>query len=198
MKSAIYARVSTVDQQTLPMQINAMKDYVNNRKWILVKEVTEIGSGATKRPLREELMRLARQREIDNIIVWKLDRWGRSVPDLISSLNELQEIGVGFVSITEALDLTTSVGRAMAGMLAIFAEFERDILKERIKAGLAQARERGQILGRPKTAIDKSELVIAFKEKGLSNSEVARRLKIDRRSVGRIILNKGALNEKRS
>jgi len=75
------------------------------------------------------------------VLVWRLDRWGRSVTDLLATLQDLEHLGVGFVSLTEALDLTTPVGRAMAGLLAIFAEFEREILRERTKAGVAHARE---------------------------------------------------------
>ncbi len=86
------------------------------------------------------------------MVVWRLDRWGRSVADLMLTLGELTELGVGFVSLTEALDLTTSTGRAMAGLLAVFAEFEREILRERVRAGIAQARREGRPHGRPRTA----------------------------------------------
>lgn len=78
------------------------------------------------------------------IIVWKLDRWGCSVNDLFHTLNDLNNLGVGFISLTEALDLSTATGRAMAGLLAIFAEFEREILCERVKAGIAHARQKGK------------------------------------------------------
>ena len=86
------------------------------------------------------------------MLVWRLDRWGRSVTDLLATLQELEYLGVGFISLTEALDLTTPAGRAMAGLLAIFAAFEKDILRERTKAGLAHARQNGKQLGRPLTA----------------------------------------------
>jgi putative DNA-invertase from lambdoid prophage Rac len=99
-----------------------------------------VGSGAGERPQREELIKAARRRQIDAILVWRLDRWGRSLLDLIGSLQELSTLGVGFVSLCEALDLTTPSGRALAGMLAVFAEFEREILRDRVKAGIAQAR----------------------------------------------------------
>jgi putative DNA-invertase from lambdoid prophage Rac len=89
--------------------------------------VEEVGSGAKTRPRREELLRAARRKEIDIIVVWRLDRWGRSLVDLIATLQELTALKVGFVSLSEALDLTTPSGRAFAGMLAVFAEFERDI-----------------------------------------------------------------------
>ena len=102
--------------------------------------------------LREKLLEAARRREIDVVLVWRLDRWGRSVTDLLATLQELEHLGVGFVSLTEALDLTTPAGRAMAGLLAVFAEFEREILRERTRAGLAHARQNGKRLGRPATA----------------------------------------------
>jgi DNA invertase Pin-like site-specific DNA recombinase len=122
------------------------------------------------------------------IIVWRLDRWGRSLADLIVSLKELTEIGVGFVSLTETLDLTTPSGRAMAGMIAVFAEFERDILRERVKAGIVHARAEGKPHGRPATASTKLVDVKKLHEKGLNNSEISRELKISRRSVIRLII----------
>jgi DNA invertase Pin-like site-specific DNA recombinase len=96
-------------------------------------------------------MEAARRREIDVVLVWRLDRWGRSVADLLATLQELEHLGVGFVSLTEALDFTTPAGRAIAGLLAVFAEFERDVLRERVRAGLAHARQNGKRLGRPLT-----------------------------------------------
>ncbi len=131
LNAALYARISTHEQQTLPMQLKQMREYATKRGWKISHKIEEIGSGAKTRPQREEILKLARQRKIDVIIVWRLDRWGRSVSDLIGTLRELTDIGVGFVSLTEALDLTTPAGRAMTGMLAVFAEFERDILRER-------------------------------------------------------------------
>src|SRR5438105_5422372 len=144
MKAALYARVSTHDQQTLPMQLKAMRAYARKRNWKVAREVKEVGSGAKQRPQREELLKAARRRELDVILVWRLDRWGRSLADLVVTLKELTELGIGFISINEALDLTTASGRAMAGMLSVFAEFEREIIRERVKAGIAQAREEGK------------------------------------------------------
>ena len=140
VRVGLYARVSTHDQQTLPLQLAAMQEYVTRRGWVVVVRVEDVGSGTSVRPRREELLRAARRREIDLVLVWRLDRWGRSLIDLINSLQELTTLGVGFVSITEALDMTTPGGRAMAGMLAVFAEFEREILRDRVRSGIAQAR----------------------------------------------------------
>ncbi|MFV0389210.1 MAG: recombinase family protein [Pyrinomonadaceae bacterium] len=184
MRTGIYARVSTHDQKTLPMQIEKMKEFVAHRDWTLTAEFEEVASGAkSTRAKRNELLKLARRREIDAIVVWKLDRFGRSLADLTNTLTELKDLGVVFVSITEALDFSTPSGRAMAGMLSIFAEFERDIMRERVKAGIANARAKGKRHGRPATAALKKDQVKKLKKEGLNNSQIARKLKISRASV---------------
>ena len=154
---------------------------------MIALQVIEIGSGASQREKREQLLEAARRREIDVVLVWRLDRWGRSVTDLLATLQELEHLGVGFVSLTEALDLTTPAGRAMAGLLAVFAEFEREILRERVRAGLAHARQNGQRLGRPVTAALHADQVRKLHRAGTSKSEIARRLAIGRTSVRRIL-----------
>ena len=187
IRVGLYARVSTLDQQTLPMQNRAMREYAARRGWAIALQVKEVGSGASQRQLREKLLEAARRREIDAVLVWRLDRWGRSVTDLLATLQELEHLGVSFVSLTEALDLTTPAGRAMAGLLAIFAEFEREILGERVRAGLAHARQNGKQLGRPRTAAIHADKVHGLRRTGLSKSEIARRLQIGRTSVRRIL-----------
>jgi putative DNA-invertase from lambdoid prophage Rac len=157
------------------------------RGWTIAVQVREVGSGAAQREAREKLLEAARRREIDVVLVWRLDRWGRSVTDLLATLQELEHLGVGFVSLTEALDLTTPAGRAMAGLLAIFAEFEREILRERTKAGLAQARQNGKRLGRPMTAGLQAAEIRKLHRAGDSKSEIARRLNVGRTSVRRIL-----------
>jgi len=108
-RAGFYARVSTHDQQTIPLQIRALREYAVRRGWMIALQVKEVGSGASERQLREKLLDAARRREIDVVLVWRLDRWGRSVADLLATLRELDHLGVGFVSLTEALDLTTPV-----------------------------------------------------------------------------------------
>ena len=186
-RAGLYARVSTNDQQTLAMQNRAMREYATRRGWTIVLQVREVNSGAARREARERLMEAARRREIDLVLVWRLDRWGRSVTDLLATLQELAHLGVGFVSLTEALDLTTPAGRAMAGLLVIFAEFEREILRERTRAGLAYARQNGKRLGRPATAALHTAKIRTLHRAGLSKSEIARRLRIGRTSVRRIL-----------
>ncbi len=186
-RAGLYARVSTNDQQTLPMQSRAMREYAAPQGWTVAMQVREVGSGAAKREACEELLEAARRREIDIVLVWRLDRWGQSVADLWATLQELEHLGVGFVSLTEALDLTTPAGRAMAGLLAIFAEFEREILRERTRAGLAYARENGKRLGRPMTAGLQASAIRQLHRAGASKSEIARRLDVGRTSVRRIL-----------
>jgi putative DNA-invertase from lambdoid prophage Rac len=186
-RAGLYARVSTNDQQTLPMQSHAMRQYAARRGWTVAMQVREVGSGAAQREARERLLEAARRREIDVVLVWRLDRWGRSVTDLLATLQELEHLGVGFVSLTEALDLTTPAGRAMAGLLSVFAEFEREILRERVRAGLVHARQNGKKLGRPATAATKTGEVRELRRAGVSKSEIARRLQIGRTAVRRIL-----------
>ena len=190
VRAALYARVSTQDQQTLPMQNRAMREYAARRGWAIAMQVKEVGSGALQRQRRENLIEAARRREIDVVLVWRLDRWGRSVTDLLATLQELEHLGVGFVSLTEALDLTTPAGRAMAALLAVFAAFEREILGERVRAGLAHARQNGKRLGRPLTAALHADQVRKLGRVGMSKSEIARRLNIGRTSVRRILNNR--------
>lgn len=190
LRVALYARVSTHDQQTLPLQIRALREYAAKRRWTIVAQIKEVGSGASQRERRETLLAAARRREIDVVLVWRLDRWGRSVADLVSTLQELQHLGVAFVSLTEALDLTTPAGRAMAGLLAVFAAFEREILRERVRAGLAHARQQGQRLGRPPSVVHCAVEAQKLYRRGSSKSEIARRLQISRTSVRRLLAQK--------
>jgi putative DNA-invertase from lambdoid prophage Rac len=186
-RAGLYARVSTNDQQTIPLQLRALREYAARRGWTIAMQIKEIGSGAAERELREKLLDAARRRAIDVVLVWRLDRWGRSVTDLLVTLQELEHLGVGFVSLTEALDLTTPAGRAMAGLLAIFAEFEREILRDRVRAGLAHARQNGKRLGRPLTAGLQAAEIRKLYRAGVAKAEIARRLQIGRTSVRRIL-----------
>jgi putative DNA-invertase from lambdoid prophage Rac len=149
LRAAIYARVSGRDQHTIPEQVKRLTAYARDRGWKVVATVRDIAPGPSKRPARDELLAMARRREIGAILVWKLDRWGRSVADLVATLDECHALGCVFVSVTEAIDLSTPSGRALAGMLAVFAGFERDLLKERVHLGIAHAKAKGTRFGRP-------------------------------------------------
>jgi putative DNA-invertase from lambdoid prophage Rac len=186
-RAGLYARVSASHQQTIPMQLRQLREYAGRRGWRIALTMKEVGSGAKQRPQRELVMDAARRRELDVVVVWRLDRWGRSLADLVLSLKELAELGVAFVSLTEAFDLTTPTGRAMAGMVAVFAEFEREIRRERVTAGIEQARREGRHLGRPRSASLKAKQARRLFREGMSKSEIARSLEIGRTSVRRIL-----------
>jgi putative DNA-invertase from lambdoid prophage Rac len=187
MNVALYARVSTGDQKSLGTQIEEMRRYCDARGWEVVMEIMEVGSGGKVRPKREELLQAARKREVDCVVVWKLDRWGRSMTDLVVTLQELREINVQFVSVRDALDFTTSVGRALTGMLAVFAEFERDILRERVKAGVEAAKAQGRVGGRPRVTNEETRQKIKeLLQQGVSKAEIARKMGVSRMTVGRI------------
>jgi putative DNA-invertase from lambdoid prophage Rac len=188
MRAALYARVSTHDQHTLAMQMDALREFATRRGWTVTDAVEEIASGAqSHRPKRQALLKAAKQRQLDVILVWKLDRWGRSLVDLMTTLHELTALGIGFVSLTEALDLTTPAGRAFAGFLAVFAEFERDLIRERIKAGITDARKRGKAHGRPRAQANDAAQIRALAQQGLSQAAIARHLGLWRTSVRRVL-----------
>lgn len=186
MKMGLYARVSPHDQQTRALPRNALVAYAPQRRGAIVTVVEDVGSGVNERLQREALIRAARRRELEAIVVWRLERWGRSLADLVRTLHELHELGMGFLALRDALDCTTPTGRAMAGMWAVCAEFERGMLRERVKAGIAEARRRGTRHGRPPGA-HLADVVRQREAEGLSQSAMARRLGIGRTSVRRFL-----------
>lgn len=187
LRAGLYARVSTEDQKSLPQQMRALRRYAKERGWNVTHQVEEIASGAKIRPKRGELIEAARRREIDCLIVWRLDRWGRSLTDLVVTLDELTELGVSFVSLTEALDLTTSTGRAMAGMIAVFAQFERELIRERVRAGILEAKRKGTKMGRPRSSDKHAQAVRQLFRKTKSQRATAEALGLPRTTVRRIL-----------
>lgn len=190
MRVGIYTRVSTNEQKTLPMQLKALRKYARSRKWNVVLEIEDVGSGVKERKKRDQVLDAARRREIDVVLVWKLDRWGRSINDLFSTMKELTDLDVAFVSLTETVDLSTPIGRAVAGLLAVFANFERELLRERVKAGIAYARKRGGRHGRPASVTKYATKVKKLFNEGVPKAEIARQLSISRTSVRRLLINK--------
>jgi DNA invertase Pin-like site-specific DNA recombinase len=153
MRSAIYVRVSTLDQ-SVENQLDDLKKYVAHRGWQEPVAYSDRGvSGAKdRRPALDSLLKAARRRQIDVVVVWRLDRLGRSLKHLLDVLQELQALGVTFISLNEGIDGSTPAGRLQMHMLGAFAEFERARIVERVRAGLARARRQGKQLGRPRKA----------------------------------------------
>jgi len=174
MRVAIFTRVSTQDQST-DRQIRELRAYATARGWEIVREVQEVASGASrKRPMREEVLQLARSRSVDAILVLALDRWGRSVQDLVLTMAELEALGVAFV-VPGHIDMTTPMGRMLAHFLGAVAEFERELIRERVRSGLANARAKGKRLGRPVAVPFLVKEGLALLEQGESYREAARK-----------------------
>src|SRR6188508_2809794 len=150
MKAAIYARVSTFDQEP-ENQLHELRRYVEARGWTAVEYVDRGVSGAKdRRPALDQLVRDARRRRFDVVVCWRLDRLGRNLKHLITLLEELQVLGVAFVSLAEGIDATTPAGKLQMHILGAIAEFERERIRERVLAGLRRARTQGTRLGRPR------------------------------------------------
>lgn len=172
-KVAIYARVSTSDQ-SVERQVRELREYAESRKWKIVHEAEEYVSGAAdRRPQRDKVLDLARRRKIDAVLVLALDRWGRSVRDLVLTMAELEELGVEFI-IPGSIGYDTSLGKMLNHFLAAVAEFERSLIRERVKSGLINARAKGKSLGRPKANADKVVAGLALLQKGKSYRETAK------------------------
>jgi putative DNA-invertase from lambdoid prophage Rac len=161
MKCAIYARVSTSNQgQDVTMQTRELQKYAEARGWTITGEYLDRGvSGAKdRRPELDRLMTDAKRRKFDAILVWKLDRFGRSLRHLVNALAELEAVGIAFVSLTDNLDLSTPAGRLMFQVIAAMSEFERELIRERVRAGLRNAVAKGRKLGRPASRLDHARI----------------------------------------
>src|SRR5467141_1959812 len=182
MRSAVYARVSTFDQEP-ENQLAEIRRYVTARVWTTVEYVDRGVSGAKdRRPALDELLKDAKRRRFDVLVVWRLDRLGRNLKHLITMLDELQALGVAFVSLAEGIDATTPAGRLQMHLLGAIAEFERGRIRERVVAGLQRARANGVRLGRqPYDISDTRFLAVA----GLSLREAAKALGVSRSVVHR-------------
>ena len=183
-RAAIYARVSTFDQTT-ENQIIELRRYARTRGWTAGEYVDEGVSGSTDhRPALDKLLRDAKRRRFDVLVCWRLDRLGRNLKHLILFLEELQALGVDFVSLAEGIDATTPAGRLQMHILGAIAEFERARIAERVRLGLARVRAHGQALGRPRRNLSDDQLSLvtklgaigAAKKLGVSRSTLYRRL----------------------
>jgi DNA invertase Pin-like site-specific DNA recombinase len=158
-RCAIYARVSR-DSQTIDPQETELREFAERRGWAVIGSFFDKGvSGAKeKRPALDELLKACRQRKIDVVLVWKFDRFARSVKQLVTTLHEFHELGIDFVSLTEQIDTSTAMGKMTFHVLGAVAELERSLIAERTVAGLREARRRGRRLGRPPVKLS-SDLV---------------------------------------
>jgi len=178
---ALYARVST-DGQSTQNQLRELRAAIARHGWSIVAEYVDHGISGAKgrkdRPRFDALLHAVARKEFDMVAAWSVDRLGRSLQDLVSFLGDLQSKKVDLYLHQQALDTSTPSGKAMFGMLGVFAEFERTIIQERVKAGLARARAKGTTLGRPKTDAKIEQQIRNLAAKGVGKVKIARMLGI--------------------
>jgi DNA invertase Pin-like site-specific DNA recombinase len=176
-RTAIYARCST-DQQDPSMQLNELREYAARRGLQIVGEFTDIASGSKdNRPELGKVLTLAKQRKIDCLLVWKVDRLGRSLRHLVNTIADLEAVGVAFISFKDSLDFSTPAGRLMFNVIGAMAQFERDLIRERVKSGMRNAKAKGIQLGRPRASVDRCEIQ-RLRASGLSFAAIGEQLGI--------------------
>jgi len=180
---AIYARVSTQDQDP-QMQLRELRTYAKLRTFTVAHEFIDHVSGATsERPELSKLWQAARARKIDTVLVWKFDRFARSTKQLIDALEEFRHLGVDFISITEQIDTSSPMGKAMFTVISAIAEFERSLISERVRSGIAKARAQGKQHGRPKTGVETIKEIKRLRRQGMSLSKIAKQLGVSHQTV---------------
>jgi len=193
-RAVIYARVSTLRQDE-SMQLVDLRELAKRHEWDIVTEYVDRGITGSKESREEldKLMKDAKRKRFDVVMVWKFDRFARSMKQLVTALEEFRVLGIDFVSHQEAVDTATPMGTAMFGMIAVMAQFERELIRERVRAGLENAKRKGVQLGRHETRFDVEEAIILRKE-GVSWGEISKRLGVSKTVVYRR-LNKGESND---
>ena len=178
MRVAIYARVSTKDQ-SCDLQLRDLRAYCSARKFKVFREYVDVGESGAKdsRPELNSLIADARKRKFDAIIVWRFDRFARSTKHLLLALEEFRSLGIQFISYQENIDTSSPLGQALFTIVSAVAQLERDLIRERVNAGIRHARACGKQLGRPRRVVDRDEIV-RLKEEGASLRQIAKKLRI--------------------
>jgi DNA invertase Pin-like site-specific DNA recombinase len=179
---ALYARVST-KEQNLETQLAPLREHAERAGWEVHREYTDLGYSGQKqrRPGLDALMQDAKARKFNALLVVKLDRLGRSLSHLVRLLDDLRALSIDFVATSQAIDTTTPTGKLMLGMLGAIAEFERELIRERVMAGLERAKREGKILGRP-PKLD-AEQVVELRAAGMSLRQIANALGVSKSAV---------------
>jgi DNA invertase Pin-like site-specific DNA recombinase len=190
MNAAIYARVSTNNGHQNPeMQLRELREFCQRRGWEIAGEYTDNGvSGAREhRPQLDRLLADCRKRLVDAVVVYRYDRFARSLRQLVNALEEFRALGIGFVSLHEGVDTSTPNGRLVFGIFASIAEFERELIRDRVRSGLALAKSRGRRLGRPRVVVDASK-VVRLRAQGESWAAISQGLGIGKGTAQRAAL----------
>ncbi len=189
MRVALYGRVSTAEQNAA-MQIEELRAYRARRQWDIVEEFIDAGVSGSKesRPALNRLLADAKRRRFDTVLVYRYDRFARSLRQLVNALAEFDALGIHFVSLHEGVDTSTPNGRLVFGIFASIAEFERELIRGRVRSGLAAARARGKTLGRPRIAVDAARIA-RLRAQGRSIREIADELGYSRSLVHKTLTN---------
>jgi DNA invertase Pin-like site-specific DNA recombinase len=176
MRTAIYARVSTKDQ-SCELQIRDLKSYCAARGFEAVREYVDVGQSGAKdsRPELNKLMDDARKRQFDAIVVWRFDRFARSTKHLLLALEEFRSLGIQFISYQENIDTSSPLGQALFTIVSAVAQLERDLIRERVSAGIRNARANGKQLGRPSRTVNRRE-ILELRAHGMSLRQIATKL----------------------
>jgi len=155
-RAAIYARCSTLNGQNPEMQLGELRAFCQRRGWPVAGEYIDAGVSGSKerRPQLDRLLADCRRRRVDAVLVYRYDRFARSLRQLVNALEDFRSLGIDFISLHEGVDTSTANGRLVFGIFASIAEFERELIRDRVKSGLAAARVRGKHLGRPRKVVD--------------------------------------------
>src|SRR5271168_1721029 len=176
MRIAIYARVSTKDQ-SCELQVRDLRAYCTARRFDLVREYADVGQSGAKdsRPELNKLMDDARKRQFDVVVCWRFDRFARSTKHLLSALEEFRSLGIQFISYQENIDTSSALGQALFTIVSAVAQLERDLIRERVTAGIRNARANGKKLGRPMRVVDQGQ-ILKMRAVGLSLRQIAAKL----------------------
>jgi DNA invertase Pin-like site-specific DNA recombinase len=188
-RAGIYARVSTNNGQDPEVQLAEIRQFCKRRDWTTVQEYVDKGiSGAKeRRPALDNLLADCRRRAVDCVVVYRYDRFARSLRQLVNALEEFRALGIDFVSLHEGVDTSTPNGRLVFGIFASIAEFERELIRDRVKSGLALAKSRGKRLGRPRVNVDRLRIA-TLRNEGRSMAEICDVLGISKGTAQRAVL----------
>lgn len=184
MQIALYITVPNKDSKAVQKQLKDINTFVNKQNWKIAKTIINTASGTTE---RNKVIEEAQAKRIDAVVVWKIDQWASSLSELVQSFSDLNDLGVSFISIAESFDLKTANAMELVDLLSILSSKEKEVRRKRIKAGIALSIENGQPHGRPQTALRHKEKILRLYKEGLPKAVIARKLKIGRTSVIRIL-----------
>jgi len=187
MRAALYIKALPNDRKSVSMQEKALRSYAHLKGWKLALVMHDISVGPAGSQKRDAVLDAARAREIDVILVWRIEVWGSSLTDLVITLEDLTKHGIGFVSVAEAFDVKTKVGGVVLGILSKFSSLDKEMRGQRIKIGIAKAKAKGILHSRPRTASLHKKRIHSLYAQGMTKAAIARKLKIGRTSVVRIL-----------